>query len=203
MTFLWASDTHPGFPNSVELHEKQFFLANLKVADVSYAVASFAAVLALAINAGILRAVHANTNFIHGYAVSMLFTAMLWAVFAIPWFLFEQRRPGRRLPPGTSYFTVIAKAAWEGARACYHLRQVLIYLIAYFFMADTLQTAFTVTSTLTYASIDYNTVQLNCITMLGQCSACAYATIPDFRLGFGGEGISISKVSCLRLLCSG
>jgi hypothetical protein len=109
---------------TVVQHEKLFYLQNLKIADVSFAISSLGAVLALAIGAGIIVAVNGDVNFIRGYAAMMLFTAMIWLVFSFPWFFLEQRRPGRKLPPGTNYFTVLSKAVWEGMRCAWQLKQV-------------------------------------------------------------------------------
>lgn len=40
------------------------------------------------------------------YSVLIAYFTAVWVLAAIPWFLWEQRRPGQKLPPNTNYFAV-------------------------------------------------------------------------------------------------
>ena len=59
---------------------------------------------------------------------------------ALPWFIFEKRRPGLALPPGTSFLTVGIKQTYVAFRECMKLKQTFLYLIFYFLMGDVLNT---------------------------------------------------------------
>lgn len=53
---------------------------------------------------------------------------------ALPWFIFEKRRPGLKLPPGASFLTIGLKQAYVALRECLRLKQTFLYLIFYFLM---------------------------------------------------------------------
>lgn len=53
---------------------------------------------------------------------------------AIPWFIFEKRRPGLALPPGASLVTIGFKQTYVAFRECLRLKQTFLYLIFYFLM---------------------------------------------------------------------
>jgi hypothetical protein len=53
---------------------------------------------------------------------------------ALPWFIFEKRRPGLVLPPGASLLTVGFKQTYVAFRECMKLKQTFLYLIFYFLM---------------------------------------------------------------------
>jgi hypothetical protein len=53
---------------------------------------------------------------------------------AIPWFIFEKRRPGLVLPPGSSLATIGFKQTLVVLRECLHLKQTFLYLVFFFLM---------------------------------------------------------------------
>jgi hypothetical protein len=63
-----------------------------------------------------------------------IFTDVIPVLCAIPWFIFEKRRPGLALPPGTSFVTIGFKQAYVALRECLRLKQTFFYLIFYFLM---------------------------------------------------------------------
>lgn len=54
---------------------------------------------------------------------------------AIPWFVFEKRRPGLKLPPNTNLLTIGIKQVYVALRECMRLKQTFLYLIFYFLMS--------------------------------------------------------------------
>jgi bacteriorhodopsin len=40
------------------------------------------------------------------YSILIAYFTAVWIIFAMPWFLTEQYRPGQRLPKGSSYLTI-------------------------------------------------------------------------------------------------
>jgi MFS-type transporter involved in bile tolerance (Atg22 family) len=79
-----------------------------------------------------------------------MWTALMrWTVLcALPWFFWEQRRPGLTMPPNTSYLTIGFKQTGVALRECLRLKQTFLYLIFYFLMGDVLNTTVTVIGTL-------------------------------------------------------
>ena len=108
---------------------------------------------------GILKALNADAsaeNNTKAFSVLIAFTGGVWrsslqysyafphlinilpVLCAIPWFIFEKRRPGLALPLGTSFTTIGFKQAYVALRECLRLKQTFFYLIFYFLMQASL-----------------------------------------------------------------
>src|SRR4051812_1075068 len=55
-------------------------------------------------------------------------------------FIFQQKRPGPKLPRGSSYATIGWKQLWLALREIKHLPQTFIFLFAFFLLSDGLNT---------------------------------------------------------------
>jgi hypothetical protein len=63
-----------------------------------------------------------------------------WVVLGIWWFIFQQKRPGPKIPKGSNYATIGFKQIWLAIREVRALPQTFIYFVAYFLLADGLNT---------------------------------------------------------------
>lgn len=54
---------------------------------------------------------------------------------SIPWFIFEKRRPGLKIPPNTNLMTIGVKQVYVAFRECMKLKQTFLYLVFYFLMS--------------------------------------------------------------------
>jgi MFS-type transporter involved in bile tolerance (Atg22 family) len=63
-----------------------------------------------------------------------------WVILGIWWFIFQQKRPGPKIPKGSSYATIGFKQIWLALREIRALPQTYIYFLAYFLLADGLNT---------------------------------------------------------------
>lgn len=63
-----------------------------------------------------------------------------WVVLGVWWFLFQQKRPGPKIPKGSSYATIGFKQIWLAIREVRALPQTFLYFVAYFLLADGLNT---------------------------------------------------------------
>ncbi|WVF68804.1 hypothetical protein IAT40_003576 [Kwoniella sp. CBS 6097] len=142
-------------------HDKIDMLARNRLANVSFFVCSVGEIIVLAILAGILEAIITDDPDSNTRALSIVcaYAAGVWIICAAPWLLFEQYRPGNQLPPKTSYFTVGIKQIYHAFRLCMRLKQTFIYLAAYFFLGDCLNTV--VIATLQNEVVSYDTKMLN------------------------------------------
>jgi len=95
------------------------------------------------------------------------FAGAVWLVCAIPWFIFEKRRPGLPLPPNMSFLTIGFIQAHQTLRECMKLKQTFLYLIFYFLMGDVLNTSGTVIWILQTSIVSYSTTQLTYLLLLG------------------------------------
>lgn len=125
-----------------------------RISNVSFAVCSLGEILILAIMVGIikgLRAGDSTENNTKAFSALIAFSGGVWrkltppriaphltraytVLCALPWFVLEKRRPGLRVPPGTSLLTVGFKQTYIAFRECLRLKQTFLYLIFYFLM---------------------------------------------------------------------
>jgi hypothetical protein len=83
---------------------------------MAFAVCSCGEIVVLAILVGILFALNsdasteANTK---ALSVVCAYAGAVWMVCAMPHFLLEKHRPGRKLPEGSSYWTIGFKVLWQ------------------------------------------------------------------------------------------
>ncbi|WVQ66630.1 uncharacterized protein L199_004815 [Kwoniella botswanensis] len=142
-------------------HDRKDMLARNRLANVSFLVCSVGELVVLAILAGILEGVINDDPDSNTKALSIVcaYSAGVWILCAIPWLFYEQYRPGNQLPPRTSYLTVGVKQIYHAFRLCLRLKQTFIYLAAYFFLGDCLNTV--VIATLQNEVVSYDTKMLN------------------------------------------
>ncbi|KAI9463268.1 MFS general substrate transporter [Lactarius psammicola] len=145
-------------------------LARNRVSNISFAISSAGEIIILAIMVGILKALDADAsveNNTRALSVLIAFSGGVWLLCAIPWFIFEKRRPGLALPPETSFVTIGFKQAYVALRECLRLKQTFLYLIFYFLMGDVLNTTITVIGTLQNSIVSYSTLQLTLLLLVG------------------------------------
>ncbi|KAH9003152.1 MFS general substrate transporter [Lactarius hatsudake] len=137
-------------------------LARNRVSNISFAISSAGEIIILAIMVGILKALDADAspeNNTKAFSVLIAFSGGVWLLCAIPWFIFEKRRPGLALPPGTSFVTIGFKQAYVALRECLRLKQT--------FLGDVLNTTVTVIGTLQNSVVAYSTLQLTLLLLVG------------------------------------
>ncbi|KAF8271174.1 autophagy-related protein 22-like protein [Lactarius quietus] len=145
-------------------------LARNRVSNISFAISSAGEIVILAIMVGILKALNADAsaeNNTKAFSVLIAFSGGVWLLCAIPWFIFEKRRPGLALPPGTSFVTIGFKQAYVALRECLRLKQTFLYLIFYFLMQVPLFSSTTVIGTLQNSVVSYSTLQLTLLLLVG------------------------------------
>lgn len=140
---------------SFDEHSRFESLERNRVSNVSFVVSSVGEVFILGIMIGILRADKSGVsveNNTMAFSVLLAFSGGVWCSFprwfkgscksytsftvlcAIPWFIFEKRRPGLDLPPEASLFTIGFKQTFATFRECLRLKQTFLYLVFYFLM---------------------------------------------------------------------
>lgn len=147
-----------------------------RISNIAFTVCSVGELVVLGVIQGMLVGIHAdrdeesNTKAL-SYVVA--FSAGVWLLCAIPWFVLEKHRPGQPLPPGTNYFTAAVKQAYLAAKHLKHLRQTLIYFVFYFLFSDALNTSVTVFSTIQNQVVSFSTTKLNLLLIVGIAAQAA------------------------------
>ncbi|KAI9650031.1 hypothetical protein NHQ30_000044 [Ciborinia camelliae] len=100
--------------------------------------------------------------------LALCLTNSYWLVLGLPWFLFQQRRPGPPIPNGSSYLSIGWKQVYASLLEIRHLPQTFTYLLAFFMLADGLNTTSTLVSIIQNEVISFSFLQL---TFLGLSQA--------------------------------
>jgi len=145
-------------------------LQRSRLSNMAFCIQSCGEILILAVIVGVLygvnvKASEANNNY--GLSVLIAFATGVWLLLAIPWFIIEKRRPGQSLPPNMS---IVMVGIWQLYRALsqiWQLKQSLLYLVAYFLLGDSLNTTVTVIATLQNTVIEYDTLTLTYLLLVG------------------------------------
>ncbi|ORX35484.1 autophagy protein [Kockovaella imperatae] len=130
---------------------------------------SFLQLCALAVAVGIAAAI-GNANFdeqIKNYRVLIGFFGVICVITTVPFFILQKRRSGQQLPAGKGWILAGPRQVLQGAKQARHLKQVLIYLAAYFLLQDAYGTSGSVRGIQQNSVIQYNTVQLSGLSLVG------------------------------------
>ncbi|KAF8141086.1 autophagy-related protein 22-like protein [Mycena galopus ATCC 62051] len=145
-------------------------LSRNRISNISFTISSLGEIVVLAIMVGILKGVKSDAsveNNTKAFSILIAFSGAVWLVCAVPWFFYEKRRPGLRLPPGTTLLTIGFKQTYVAFRECMRLKQTFLYLVFYFLMGDVLNTTVTVIGTLQNSVVAYSTLQLTLLLIVG------------------------------------
>ena len=157
-----------------------------RISNVAFIMQSAGEIIILAILVGILFAVDVTAsqeNNLWGLSVLIAYATGWWVLLAIPWLLFEKRRPGQQVPPGMNIVSVGFWTLWRAITQIWKLKQSLIYLIGesdgfiltqveliplgFFVLSDSLNTTVTVVATLQNSVVAYNALTLNYLFIVG------------------------------------
>ena len=192
---------------SGEDHLQLDIMERNRVADYALIWTSFAGPIWLAIGVALLLGVHAERDTASNTWAISAFIAYVtggWVVCALPWFFMEKRRPGQRLPPGTTYYTVGILNMWHAIKSMWKLKQVMIYLVAYLILSDAQTTIITVIGTLTNTVVSYDIVQLNYMTIVGfggEGFGIWFMWLIQKRFGLHAKTVLVFNVVCILGLC--
>ncbi|PQE13869.1 Major facilitator superfamily domain general substrate transporter protein [Rutstroemia sp. NJR-2017a BBW] len=142
------------------------------ISNISTAHSNIGYLLTLAISLSVLLPLQGD-KFANNLALCL--TNSYWLVLGIPWFIFAQKRPGPSLPKGSSYLTIGWKQVYLSLREIRHLPQTFIYLLAFFLLADGLNTTSTLVSLIQNEVISFSFLQLTYLG-LSQAATSTFST---------------------------
>jgi len=139
-----------------------------ELSNTAFYVQSVFEVLILAVIVGIMFGLKVNESVENnnwGLSVLIAFGTGVWLLCAIPWFIWEKRRPGQ--DPKTNIVLAGIQQLGFAFGQIWQLRQSLAYLIGYFLLGDSLNTTVTVISTLQNEVVAYNSLELTYLLIVG------------------------------------
>lgn len=113
-----------------------------RISNVAFIMQSAGEIVILAVLVGILFAVdveRSDERNLWGLSVLIAYCTACWVVLSIPWFIYEKRRPGQKIPAGMNIVSVGFWTLWRAMTQIWKLKQSLIYLIGTFaYLAETM-----------------------------------------------------------------
>ncbi|KAE8373153.1 hypothetical protein BDV26DRAFT_285341 [Aspergillus bertholletiae] len=155
------------------------------ISNVSTAHSNIGYLLTLAINLSVLLPLQGND---YSNNLALCLTNSYWVVLGVWWFIFQQKRPGPPVPEGSSYATIGFKQLWVALREVRSLPQTFLYFIAYFLLADGLNTTGTLVNIIQNNEVSFSFLQL---TYLGIVQAVT-STVSTFGFWYIQKYFQIS-----------
>ncbi|KAL1944115.1 hypothetical protein VTO73DRAFT_3300 [Trametes versicolor] len=126
-----------------EEYEVEESLEKNRISNISTMHSNIGYIFTLALNLSLLLP-RMNDPRVNNYV--LVLTNGYWVLLGIWWFIFQQPRPGPSLPKGEHYLTIGWKQIWVAFKQYKKLPYTFIYLIAFFLLADGLNTTGTLVS---------------------------------------------------------
>ncbi|OGM41032.1 autophagy-related protein Atg22B2 [Aspergillus bombycis] len=153
--------------------------------NVSTAHSNIGYLFTLALNLSVLLPLQGND---YSNNLALCLTNSYWVVLGVWWFIFQQKRPGPQVPEGSSYATIGFKQLWVALREVRSLPQTFLYFVAYFLLADGLNTTGTLVGIIQNNEVSFSFLQL---TYLGIAQAVT-STISTFGFWYIQKYFKIS-----------
>ncbi|KAI0758099.1 MFS general substrate transporter [Fomes fomentarius] len=126
-----------------EEYETEESLEKNRISNISTMHSNVGYIVTLALNLSLLLPLM-NDPKVNNYV--LVLTNGYWVLLGIWWFIFQQPRPGPSLPKGEHYLTVGWKQIWVALTQYKKLPYTFVYLLAFFLLADGLNTTGTLVS---------------------------------------------------------
>jgi len=159
---------------SEDEYEYKCSMARSKIMNISYVWNNVGFTACCALSLAALAGVGADYSTAQnnwGYSVSVAVCTGFWILFAIPWFLWEKKRPGPPLPKTDNYLTFGIKQTYFAAKQAWTIKQTFFYLIAFFLLADGVNTTITLVAITQTQIVNFSATQ-NTYLIMVQGASC-------------------------------
>jgi MFS-type transporter involved in bile tolerance (Atg22 family) len=174
---------------SMEAYEKAKVLEKSKISSVSMFCLFLGDVFALLLNLSLLLPLKRNPK-VDNYVIVL--TTGYWVLSGVWWFIFQQPRPGPKLPKGESYLTIGWKQIFVAVKECRRLPYTFIYIFAVFIISDGLGTTITLVSICQNEQFTFSFLQ-NTYLYLVQVVTCAASIVATWYIQRHWE-IDVKKI---------
>ncbi|KAI9467373.1 MFS general substrate transporter [Lactarius psammicola] len=163
---------------SVEAYEKEKSIEKSKISSVTVTCLFIGQVVALLLNLSLLLLLSDNPK-LDNYV--LIFTTGYWVLFGIWWCIFQQPRPGPKLPRGESYLTIGWKQIFVALKQYKRLPHTFAYLFSIFLISDGLGTTFTLVAICQNEQFSFSFLQ-NTYLNLVQVVTCAASVVASWYI---------------------
>lgn len=128
---------------AAEEYEREESLEKNRISNISTTHSNIGYIVTLCLNLSLLLPLQ-NNPLVDNY--TLVLTNAYWVITGIWWFIFQEPRPGPPLPKDEHYITIGWKQIWIAFKQYKKLPYTFIYLVAFFLLADGLNTTGTLIS---------------------------------------------------------
>ncbi|KAL5896250.1 hypothetical protein ACKVWC_001457 [Pyricularia oryzae] len=152
---------------SPENHSKLDEYERAKLYNLNNMTGSYVVAVVYAIAVGMIAGIGYTTNEqkITSFRAALGYFGFMTVAFTVPFFILHKHRPGQQLPSGTGWLTAGPKQVWSAAKSAKKLKQVMLYLLAYFLLNETWGTYWAVTGIIQNDVIHYSPLMLNAFSL--------------------------------------
>ncbi|KAF8261788.1 MFS general substrate transporter [Lactarius quietus] len=158
---------------SSKAYEMEKVIEKNKISSVSMFCLFLGDIVALSLNLSLLLPLNHNPK-VDNYVI--ILTTGYWVLFGIWWFIFQQPRPGPKLPRGDSYLTIGLKQSFVALKECRKLPYTFAYILSIFIISDGLGTNVILVSICQNEQFKFSFLQ-NTYLYLVQVFTCAASVI--------------------------
>ncbi|KAI0941028.1 hypothetical protein AcV7_003246 [Taiwanofungus camphoratus] len=128
---------------TAEEYEQEESLEKNRISNISTMHNNIGYIVTLCLNLSLLLPLASNPK-VDNYVIVL--TNGYWILTGIWWFIFQEPRPGPKLPKGEHYLTIGWKQIWVALKQYKKFPNTFVYLVAFFLLADGLNTTGTLVS---------------------------------------------------------
>ncbi|GJE84499.1 MFS general substrate transporter [Phanerochaete sordida] len=126
-----------------EVYEVEESMEKNRISNISTMHSNIGYIVTLCLNLSLLLPQQNNPK-VNNYVLVLVNS--YWVLVGVWWFVFQEPRPGPKLPKGEHYLTIGWKQIWYALRQYKKLPHTFVYLFAFFLLADGLNTTGTLVS---------------------------------------------------------
>ncbi|KAH8987572.1 MFS general substrate transporter, partial [Lactarius hatsudake] len=163
---------------SLEAYEKEKNIEKSRISSVGMTWRFLGDIFALLLNLSLLLPLSDNPK-VDNYVIVL--TTGYWVLFGIWWFIFQQPRPGPKLPKGESYLTIGWKQIFVALRQYKKLPNTFVYLFSIFPISDGLGTTLTLVAICQNEQFTFSFLQITYLNLV-QVVTCAASVVVSWYI---------------------
>ncbi|MBW0518875.1 hypothetical protein O181_058590, partial [Austropuccinia psidii MF-1] len=149
------TDLQTGKLSDTDYH-LQLSLEKSRISNISTMHSNIGFLVVAILNLSVLLPL-AQHPLVNNYTIAL--TTAYWVLTGIWWFVFQKSRPGPALPTGQNYLTVGWSELYASFKQAKKLRNTFAYLVAFFLLADGLNTTGTLISIIQSNAVQFSFLQ--------------------------------------------
>ncbi|KAI9447658.1 autophagy-related protein 22-like protein [Lactarius indigo] len=163
---------------SLEAYEKEKSIEKSKISSVGMICFFAGQIFALPLNLSLLLPLSDNPK-VDNYVIVL--STGYWVLFGIWWFIFQQPRPGPKLPKGKNYLTIGWKQIFVALKQYKKLPNTFAYLFSIFLLSDGVTTTLVLVTICQNEQFTFSFLQNTYLTLV-RVAACGASVVASWYI---------------------